>query len=166
MMAMMHRRTPLHLVAAFLCAAAALLPTPAVAQERPRAPLRLVAAVGDCLTAELGETLTEPAYSEELPEGWRIVLALRGQPGAAGAGLQSPPPPEDTVAAVDIYQILSGEPVPDFVDNLSAFLMVNDRDGQRLVVEVAGYFMLRVRSAASGCIEQSSGGLFVFQPIP
>jgi len=103
-------------------ALAALLPIPAAAQERPRAPARLVAAVGDCLTAELGDTLTEPAYSEELAEGWRIVLALRGQPGMAATSMQSPPPPEDTVAAVDIYQILPGEPTPDFVDNMSAFL--------------------------------------------
>jgi hypothetical protein len=151
---------------ALAIAVVTLMPLPAAAQERPRAPARLIAAVGDCLTAELGDTLTEPAYSEELAEGWRIVLALRGQPGMAATGLQSPPPPDDTVAAVDIYQILPDEQVPDFVDNMSAFLMVNEQDNQRYVVEVAGYVMLRVRSAASGCIERSTGGLFVFQPVP
>jgi hypothetical protein len=155
------------LLAALLVAVslAALLPDAAVAQ-RPRAPARLIGAVGDCLTAELGDALTEPAFSEELPEGWRIVLSLRGDPSTAGQGLQSPPPPEDTVTAVDIYQIQPGEPVPDFVDNMSAFLMVNTRDNQRYVVEIAGYFWLRVRSSANACIERSSGGLFTFEPVP
>jgi hypothetical protein len=125
-----------------------------------------MAAVGDCLTVELGNALKEPAYSEELPEGWRIVVMLKGQPGAATAGLQSPPPEEDQVTAVDVYQILPHEPIPDFVDNMTAFLMVNERDDQRYVVEISGYFWLRVRSAANVCIEHTSGGLFTFQPVP
>jgi hypothetical protein len=141
-----------------------LVPAPASAQERPRAPARLIAAVGDCISDELGDALVEPAYSEELSEGWRIVVMLKGQPAAATRGQQSPPPTEDAVSAVDIYQILPDEPVPDFVDNMSAFLMVNTRDNQRYVVEIAGYFWLRLRSAANGCIERSTGGLFVFEP--
>ena len=145
---------------------AVALPAPAAAQQRPRAPARLIGAVGDCLTAELGDALTEPAYTEELPEGWRIVVMLRGQPAAAHQGQQSPPPTEDTVSAVDIYQILPDEPVPDFVDNMSVFLMVNRQDHQRYVVEIAGYFWLRLRSAANGCIERSTGGLFTFEPVP
>jgi hypothetical protein len=155
------------LLAALLVAVclAGLMPESAAAQ-RPRAPDRLIGAVGDCLTGELGDALTEPAFSEELPEGWRIVLALRGQPEMASQGLQSPPPLEDTVTAVDIYQILPGEPVPDFIDNMSAFLMVNQRDNQRYAVEVAGYFWLRVRSSANTCIERSTGGLFTFEPAP
>jgi hypothetical protein len=139
---------------------------PAHAQERPRAPVRLAGAVGECITAELGDALTEPAFTEELSEGWRIVVMLRGQPTAATRGQQSPPPTEDAVAAVDIYQILPDEPVPDFVDNLSVLLMVNSRDNQRYVVEIAGFFWLRLRSAAAGCIERSTGGLFTFQPVP
>ena len=156
---------PLILVLVALLGLASALPAPATAQERPRAPARLVGAIGDCLTVELGNALKEPAYSEELPEGWRIVVMLKGQPGAATSGLQSPPPEEDQVTAVDIYQILLQEPVPDFVDNMSAFLMVNERDNQRYVVEISGYFWLRVRSAANGCIEQTTGGLFTFQPV-
>lgn len=138
---------------------------PAHAQERPRAPARLIAEVGDCITAELGDALTEPAFSEELSEGWRIVVMLRGQPAPATGGQQSPPPTEDTVSAVDIYQIVPGEPVPDFVDNISAFLMVNQRDNQRYVVEIAGFFWLPLRGAANGCIERSTGGRFTFQPV-
>jgi hypothetical protein len=156
----------LFLSLALLLGLAAALPEQSVAQERPRAPARLVAAVGDCLTIELGNALTEPAYSEELPEGWRIVVMLKGQPNVPSSGLQSPPPTEHQVSAVDIYQIVPEEPVPDFVDNMSAFVMVNERDHQRLVVEISGYFWLRVRSAASSCIEQTTGGLFTFQPVP
>jgi hypothetical protein len=151
---------------ALLAGLAAASPGPAVAQERPRAPARLVGAVADCLTIELGNALTEPTYSEELPEGWRIVVMLKGQPGAQGSGLQSPPPDQDQVTAVDIYEIVPEEPVPDFVDNMTAFLMVNERDHQRVVVEISGYFWLRVRSAANLCIEQTTGGLFTFQPVP
>ena len=139
---------------------------PAHAQERPRARARLVGAVGECLTAELGDALTEPAYTEELSEGWRIVVMLRGQPAAATRGQQSLPPTEDAAAAVDIYQTLPDEPVPDFVDNMSVFLMVNSRGNQRYVVEIAGFFWLPLRAAAAGCIERSTGGLFTFQPVP
>lgn len=153
-------------LATVLLALSLLVTARAYAQERPRAPVRLIAAVGDCITAELGDALVEPAYTEELPEGWRIVVMLRGQPVAATRGQQSPPPTEDSVSAVDIYQIPPGEPVPDFVDNMSVFLMVNDRDNQQYVVEIAGYFWLRLRSAANGCIERSSGGLFTFEPVP
>lgn len=137
----------------------------AEAQGRPRPPVRFVAETGDCITAELGDALLEPAYTEELTEGWRIVVMLRGQPPSATRGQQSPPPTEDTVSAVDIYQIMPDESVPDFVDNMSAFLMVNRRDNQRLVVEIAGYFWLRLRSAANGCIERTTGGLYTFQPV-
>lgn len=91
---------------------------------------------------------------------------LKGQPVAQSSGLQSPPPAEDQVAAVDIYQITPEEPVPDFVDNMSAFMTVNDRDHQRLVVEISGYFWLCVRSAANSCIEQTTGGRFTFQSVP
>ena len=48
---------------------------------------------------------------------------------------------------------------------MSAFLMVNQRDNQRFVVEIAGYFYLPVRSAANDCLERSSGGLWKFQPV-
>jgi hypothetical protein len=156
----------LFLTLVFVLSVAAVFPELAAAQQRPRAPARLIGAVGDCLTGALESALTEPAYSEELPEGWRIVVSLRGQPGMANQGLQSPPPPTDEVTAVDIYQILPGEPVPDFVDNMTIFLMANPRDNQRYVVEIAGYFWLRVRSDAEGCFERSSGGLFRFQPVP
>ena len=156
-------RLTLLLTAFFLVTA--MLPASAAAQQRPRAPARLIAAVGDCLTIELGNALKEPAYSEELPEGWRIVVSIKGQPGAASSGLQSPPPDEDQVTAVDIYQILPQEPVPDFVDNMTAFLMVNDRDDQRYVVEISGYFWLRVRSAANICIESTTGSVFTHQPV-
>jgi hypothetical protein len=142
------------------------VPLPATAQQRPRPPVRFIAAVGDCISDELGDALTEKAYTEELSEGWRIVVMLRGQPASATRGQQSPPPTEDAVAAVDIYQILPEEPVPDFVDNMSAFLMVNERDNQRLVVEIAGFYWLRLRTVAGGCIERSTGGLFTFQPMP
>jgi hypothetical protein len=142
-----------------------MAPVPASAQERPRAPARLIGAVGDCITDELGDALAEPAYSEELSEGWRIVVMLKGQPASATRDQQSPPPTEDAVSAVDIYQILPNEPVPDFVDNMSAFLMVNKRDNQRYVVEIAGFFWLRLRSAANGCIKRSTGGLFTFEPM-
>ena len=156
----------LMLVLAALCGLAALSPAPAAAQQRPRVSARFISAVGDCLTAQLRNAVKEPAYGEELPEGWRIVVSLKGQPGAASSELQSPPPAEDQVTAVDVYQIFPEEPVPDFVDNMTAFLMVNERDGQRLVVEISGYFWLRVRSAANVCIEQTTGGLFTFQPAP
>ena len=78
----------------------------------------------------------------------------------------NPPPTEDQVTAVDVYQNLPQEPVPDFVDNMTAFLMVNERDNQRYVVEISGYFWLRVRSAANLCIEHTTDGLFTFQPVP
>jgi hypothetical protein len=155
----------LTLLLAILLGLAAALPSSAAAQQRPRAPARLIGAIGDCLTVELGNALKEPAYSEELPEGWRVVVMLKGQLGAASSGLQSPPPEEDQVTAVDIYQILPNEPVPDFVDNMSAFLMVNERDNRRYVVEISGYFWLRVRSAANVCIEHTTGGLFTFQAV-
>jgi hypothetical protein len=151
---------------ALLLGLAVAPPEQTIAQERPRAPARLVAAVGECLTTELGDALTEPAYSDELPEGWRIVVMLKGQPNVQESGLQSPPPAEQQVSAVDIYQIVPEEPVPDFVDNMSAFVMANDRGRQRLIVEISGYFWLPVRSAASSCIEQTTGGLFTFQPVP
>ena len=48
---------------------------------------------------------------------------------------------------------------------MTAFLMVNERDNQRYVVEISGYFWLRVRSAANLCIEHTTGGLFTFQPV-
>jgi hypothetical protein len=154
------------LALAVLFTLAALVPTPAAAQQqRPRVSARFISAVGDCLTAQLGSVLKEPAYGEELPEGWRIVVSIEGQPGAASSGLQSPPPDEDQVTAVDIYQILPHEPVPDFVDNMTAFLMVNERDNQRLVVEISGYFWLRVRSAANICIENTTGSVFTHQPV-
>jgi hypothetical protein len=158
-------RTLLSLAALF--ALAAIAPTPTAAQQpRPRPPARLVAAVGDCLSGELGSALNEPTFSEELPEGWRIVVSLKGQPGRNVSELQSPPPIEDQVTAVDIYQILPHEPVPDFVDNMTAFLMVNERDDRRYVVEISGYYWLRVRSAANLCVEHTTGGLFTFQPVP
>ena len=74
-------------------------------------------------------------------------------------------PVHDELAAVDIVQLLPTDPIPDFVDNMSAFLMVNQRDNQRFVVEIAGYFYLGLRSAASDCLERSSGGLWTFQPV-
>lgn len=57
------------------------------------------------------------------------------------------------------------EPVPDFVDNVTAFVMANERDQQRLVVETSGYGYSwpRVRSAANFCIEQTTGGLDTFR---
>ena len=85
---------------AILVGLAAALPGPVAAQQRPRVSARFVGAVGDCLTGQLGSALKEPAYSEELPEGWRIVVSLKGQPGAASSGLQSSPPAEDQVTAV------------------------------------------------------------------
>lgn len=57
------------LVVSMLVGLALWPPGLAAAQERPRAPARLIAAVGDCLTIELGTALNEPASREELPDG-------------------------------------------------------------------------------------------------
>ena len=92
-------------LASLLCAVLlALVPVTAHAQRAPMPPSRDIAEmVSMCMTGQLNEWVTARAWVEELAEGYRVVLPLRGDP-IAHRNAQFPPPPEDTLAWIDLYR--------------------------------------------------------------
>ncbi len=79
-------------------------PEPATAQRGPMPPSRDVAeTVSVCMSQELSERMTGAAWVEELVEGYRVVLPLRGDPVAHHNSL-FPPPAEDMLAWIDLHR--------------------------------------------------------------
>ncbi len=80
------------------------IPRTVAAQRGPMAPSRHVAeTVSVCMSQELSDSMTGAAWVEELAEGYRVVLPLRGDPIAHRNSL-FPPPAADTLAWIDLHR--------------------------------------------------------------
>jgi len=87
-------------------------PEPATAQRGPMPPSRDVAEmVSVCMSQELSESMTGTAWVEELTEGYRVVLPLRGDPIAHRNSL-FPRPAENALAWIDLHRYDEPSRVP------------------------------------------------------
>ncbi len=132
---------------------------PALAQERDAR--RVAVAVAECFSATMRDGITQPAWVEELSDGWRVVVPLRGQP-EANRMAQSPPPDADVLAWFDLRRYDDEASLPADWNPILPY-RVNASAGI-FIVDGGGYYWLRPRRVSQLCLEATTGGMY--QPLP
>ena len=118
--------------------------------------------VAECVTATMRDDLSRDAWAEELADGWRVNIPLRGQP-AAQRDVQSAPPHRAQLAWFDLrrYDDESG-----ITEDWNAILpyRVNTSSGI-YIVDGGGYFWFRSNGVTKRCLEEATGGAYQPQRI-
>ena len=146
----------LRLFATLATILAILVPRPAMAQVP--FPPRVADSIAGCVTGNIPSLLSEAAFTEQIPDGWRVLIPLAGQPPEPLA--QTPPPTEDTLAWMDLYLFPSLGAVPPEVNDFDSFVVVTATGGAMVALH-DGYFMMIIRSVGRQCVEHATGGRFV-----
>ena len=144
------------IAAIVLVVAMMLSPSRAFAQRGTLPPLDVAESVADCMTGRMPDAITRPAWVEHGPVGYRVVIALRGQPGA-NRDVQSPPPAADALAWLDLARyddpaVPSGE-----VNGISEWIA--DGGSATYVPRMDGYVWLRVIGDGRYCLDGALGVL-------